>query len=766
VRLDPITFPGYQSSTAQIQIATPGLSTTQAVRFDTGCLAHDYWFGPGIEWNWLAVNTVGAYDGQAYNASITTSTANYRLTFDRNWFHGADYPERDYKAFNDAEGHFIAFLGNAFTGLTFWTPWWNATPILATSSTVITIPAADQPGNASHIWFGNGFSDSLPFSGTITLTGGANAGNAVFEATRSGFFLTLPTGDTATCSITGQTCTVSSAGSPAYAESGGYYSRVPIFTATISAGAWTSVSENPPTSGSTQNQGQEGGVAISITNGPGPYLIQNNLFLNDPGITFYTTGQASTLINGTLLTNTSCTTVSPLNCGFFPAPPGDITFQRNTMTIDTAHLANAANTASNGAFYSMRQHWENKEGIRIRIIGNTFTGAFMTNFSGRGYCLIASSLGGLYIANTDVEVGWNTCDRQGQGFQIFTNESGSRNFQNFDSPRLAQRLWLHDNTVSNVNRFTQATPNSYYGVPGDNAEHFIIESGVSDVILEHNLLLPTFSGPTGSLGTPSASPLCEFLYTPTEGFAFRNNIAWYSNDGNGNGCSASSFNTGTNPALGAQTGAAAVSASVPYNLIWTNNVVAPAWNQTFSVPAVEMSQSQVTTQYSSWSSLVSGAYFPNPSCTASSGWTCIDARAAAIGFQSWPTPSGNGLQKGGNYALRYNSPYISGGASHASDGLDLGPDYLAICIQQGCVQNVRVRSIDGTSAIVSFVAPDSTGCSVDVSTNGLATFTRTSNTGGSRVRDVMLSSLTPSTAYTYRVNCSVQQPVGKFTTTP
>jgi hypothetical protein len=413
------------------------------------------------------------------------------------------------------------------------------------------------------------------------------------------------------------------------------------------------------------------------------------------------------------------------------------------MYTDLAHLASTNNALSNGRFYSMRQFFEGKEWGVARINGNTFYNAFCTNYSGRGYFIAFSSLGGQYVRNSDFEVGYNTFDSGCQAFQIFSNESGSAQWSLVNSPQLQMRIWFHDDVVTNIDRFGQSTSNTFpksgtYATPGDNGSFFSLQNGVSDLTVQHLYVGP----PKGS--SPN---FCLYVYNPAEGHAFQNSIFSYSNDDNNNGCWTSGYASGANPSPSTPGGAAVVG-NVPVNLLWGPNVFLGGWQNSASL--TEMTSGNITTQAAAWST---------PAGSTFAAGNTIAARAAAIGFQKY-------ANSGGNYALLSNSPYISGGASRASDGLDMGPNYLAICIQQGCVQNVRVRSLGGTSAIVSFVAPDSTGCTVDVSTNGLATFTRAVNSGGSRVQDVSLSGLTTETTYMYRVNCSVQQPTGSFTTTP
>jgi phosphodiesterase/alkaline phosphatase D-like protein len=88
---------------------------------------------------------------------------------------------------------------------------------------------------------------------------------------------------------------------------------------------------------------------------------------------------------------------------------------------------------------------------------------------------------------------------------------------------------------------------------------------------------------------------------------------------------------------------------------------------------------------------------------------------------------------------------------------------------QGKVALIGVpeANLTSTSAVVSFVAPDSMGCPVDYSasdSNVITSFTRVSDSGGARSRNITLSGLTPGTVYHYRVNCAVQQPTGQFRT--
>ena len=698
-----------------------------AVRLDVGCLAHHYRF-VGIEWNYQAVGTVNEFDGPNYAQFLSLSPANYHITFDRNWVHGGAYPERDWKWCDYCEGHYISLLNSVIDNLNFWTPSWSATPLVLTSGAVITIPA----GN---FYFGNGTGDKLAAAsgGTLTITAGASTGNAVLEADRSQFYLVVPTGISAACVIAGQTCTVSNTGSPAYSQSGGYYSRLPIANPTISGGAWTSTGENSPPNLSLGqgSSSQEGGNAVFVNRGPGPYLFQGNIFHNDAGITFYFTGDYGGYANA--FGSGACGAAGLTGCPWL-AVPGDLVFYRNRMIIDDALRANELNSAWNGRFYSMRQHYEYKAGQRTQIVGNIFSGAFCNNFSGRGVVFAFSNIGGPPTTSSDHEIGWNTINGNCQGIQILGTFPGTGVSGGYNS----QHIWLHDNYWK-VDRYKYVTFNATQA-PGDNGSYLSINKGPGDVTVQHEFF-------DINKGT---SPANVFICQLQEGLAVQNNIIGYSNDDNLNGWwFAGCQSPPTPPSIPSPTGvfgSALMTAEVPNHLLWNNNVFLGGYSH--SATNTEMNSSDIATQAALWTGLLTTVY--------ASGNT-IAARTAAIGFTAYNIRA---------FQLQSASPYVSGGASRASDGLDLGPDTLKQCVQQGCVQNVRARSIGPTSAIVSFVAPDSTGCSVDVSTNGLATFNRVNSTGGSRVRDVALNGLTPANVYIYRVNCEVQQPVRTLTTTP
>src|SRR5258708_5004744 len=64
--------------------------------------------------------------------------------------------------------------------------------------------------------------------------------------------------------------------------------------------------------------------------------------------------------------------------------------------------------------------------------------------------------------------------------------------------------------------------------------------------------------------------------------------------------------------------------------------------------------------------------------------------------------------------------------------------------------------VSGTTATISYLAPDSRACTVDLSPNG-TNWTRTTDAGGATQRSVSLPGLTLNTTYQYRVLCYYDQ---------
>jgi hypothetical protein len=128
---------------------------------------------------------------------------------------------------------------------------------------------------------------------------------------------------------------------------------------------------------------------------------------------------------------------------------------------------------------------------------------------------------------------------------------------------------------------------------------------------------------------------------------------------------------------------------------------------------------------------------------------------------------------GGNYRLQSSSPYISGGANHASDGLDIGADMDALDAAEGHVVPTGVSAVTSTTAQVNFIAPDIHSCPIYLATlpwptdatGIIPTFTITADPGTQPgIRNISLGSLTTHTTYYAKIMCAVEQPVLLFKT--
>ena len=170
----------------------------------------------------------------------------------------------------------------------------------------------------------------------------------------------------------------------------------------------------------------------------------------------------------------------------------------------------------------------------------------------------------------------------------------------------------------------------------------------------------------------------------------------------------------------------------------------------------------------------------NNNVVGGQGWTA-DNNAICCGWSAvsgdypgtWLWPASDSvvdwhtaqIAAGYDFRLADASPYKSGGASPATDGLDIGPDIDELEVQRGVVSNVRVRSIATTTATVSYLAPDSDACIVEHSASAVwGTGTRVGDVGGARVRNVSLTGMPSGALRHYRVLCRTEQPNGTFTT--
>lgn len=474
--------------------------------------------------------------------------------------------------------------------------------------------------------------------------------------------------------------------------------------------------------------------------GPGPWLIQNN-FLS-------TTGNGFHHDEGGIAGDHS-RTGSRDGTAFWKR--GDYLYRRNYFEVPLSHMASqpppsdptrnpdydsaydpALYALSNHLYYQHRQPFEFKSGHRITVEGNVFSGGFTNT---------ASSI---FVAMTSV------CD-EGIRDASFTNNT----FQHGPGVLVAMsstaggcmqtpppKRFLFQNNLAWDIRQSYFAP----GGPQNPGAGWLFEAiGSEDATVLHNTVF---------FNHGRASAISYLFDQKTEGVKMKDNIFFVSAGSGGAGIrqeSGSAFFSGPNACGDMPYGQAFADCAMPGNDI-SNNLF--------------LSDSPRATVQSWWSN--GKNYIPNdPTDQMAAKWFNIASiwdSSVATSYNPYASPFAKP-----DFHLRSDSQFISGGGLRASDGSSVGADIDALEAAQGKVTLIGVgnSSLTTSAATVTFVAPDAQACPVDFSSTDptlVNSFTRVSDPGGSSVRNLPLTSLSPRTTYYYRINCAVQQPTGIFRT--
>ncbi len=387
------------------------------------------------------------------------------------------------------------------------------------------------------------------------------------------------------------------------------------------------------------------------------------------------------------------------------ASRADYNYYRNTFFTPFTRMY--GHPSSDGMRYMHRQPLEWKSGERISLIGNIFDQSWVED-NPTGATITLTSVAGQ--GTTDVNVESNTF-RHVPALMSATQivEGGSP----VTKPTVRSRF--ANNLAYDVNQERTYWVNAGFAAP--TGWIFTGPNGSEDVIVDHNSIV-------GNLGrVPSVMHLFS---TRTEGVRVTNNILYLSGGNSGLTIDGSLSNS---PCSGVGKGLADCMFTGGYR--WDHNLLLGDSNQ--------------STIQSYWPGLSN--YIPaNPSDLSSVGW--------------FSTAKND---------FHLKAAYCSGCGNAGSDRKDVGADIDLLEAAQGKVKLIGVptSSISVTSAAVSFVAPDSQSCPVDYSSTDptlINSFTRASDTGSGRSRNVAISGLSSKTVYFYRVNCAVQQPTGRFRT--
>ena len=415
---------------------------------------------------------------------------------------------------------------------------------------------------------------------------------------------------------------------------------------------------------------------------------------------------------------------------------GDYYYYRDTFTSPTYTWLGSPD--SDGNRYYSRQTLEWKGGSRIYIGGSIFEN-FWNDVSNSS----------LAIAFSNMEVGVHDINfennevRHGPGGFFAANGVYGVNGHLAAPPAVRERF--ANNLLWDIGP---------YAVPGAaSGNGWFMEgvSGAEDIVVDHNTILPM----RGRIGA-----IFWMFDARSEGITITNNILPISSlyegfsgehkcpQRNGEGAITCLWQNYT------------FKKNVLFPAVWS--VYDPLGNNAGS-PNPTYSSNTQPSDITSWYPTISQSnYVPQSTDLSTMRWFKLN---------SFPSDSLH-FAAPGNFHLRSDSPYISGGPYKSTDGKDVGIDAGAFESAQGVVVLIGTppNQINASSATVAFVAPDAQTCPVDYKVydatdpNLIYGFTRVNDNGTSRIRNVSLGNLSSKTTYMYRVNCAVQQPTGQFRT--
>lgn len=413
---------------------------------------------------------------------------------------------------------------------------------------------------------------------------------------------------------------------------------------------------------------------------------------------------------------------------------GDYYYYRDTFTSPTYTWLGSPD--SDGNRYYSRQTLEWKAGHRIYIGGSVFEN-FWNDVSNSSLAIAFSNLG---VGVHDINFEYNELRHGPGGFFAANGVYGVNG--NLAAPPAVRERFAH-------NLMWDIGPYAVKGASSGNGWFMEGIGGAEDLILDHNTILPM----RGQIGA-----ILWMMNQRSEGISITNNILPIS----------SAYRGFSGEHNCPQRNAEAAINCLWENYTFKNNVLYPAaWsvfdpngNAIGGVPNQTYSSNTQPADVASWYPTISQSnYVPQSTDLSTMRWFKLN---------SFPSDSLH-MATSGNFHLRSNSSYISGGPYKGTDGKDVGIDADAFESAQGTVVLVG-NQITASSATVAFVTPDAQTCPVDYKVydatdpNLIHGFTRISDTGTSRIRNVSLGNLSSKTTYMYRVNCAVQQPTGQFRT--
>lgn len=422
----------------------------------------------------------------------------------------------------------------------------------------------------------------------------------------------------------------------------------------------------------------------------------------------------------------------------------DNQFVKNTLHWPSFTLYNTNwATGWDGNQRQFRNQFEFKGCRRCVIKGNTIDGQW--SYQNEGSAIFMSLAGGTDITGTnttgttDILIQSNIIRNSSAVFNSF----GDSNFENTTHGDQAQnaRITFKNNLAYNLGRYRYAwTGNS----PGLVNAYFPSAPGTEDLNIINNTL--GFSNSDSGTNTYIYIPAI-FLYgqgsTMGEGNYVQNNVFYVSSNGPSYGAvNDSSWEGGyccsnfiPNPLVSGSTASAIVnsadirvtSSGVTPNVNWGGNIDICGTLGTYggAEPWPDMNQSTCNTIAAN---MPPGDSYPQGST--------VSARTLAAGF-----------------ANAANNDYTC--TASKFNACAAGVDFEALKSDLGIVSNILVHGGPGALEL-DYVAPDTNACSVDLSSDGI-NWTRTTDSGGERVRELTIPGLSPGISYSYRILCYYDQ---------
>jgi hypothetical protein len=709
VRLDPVAYG----------------SRLAVVTFDNASLGDDLFVG---NWIWRHTEFTSAPTGSIadpigvppliYLDTGGTSGGVDHVVFDQDWFNGPTRPDRLSLAGVYLGGANVAIQNSAFTNMQSWVPAKGA-DFSATGSVVTAI--------ASNNWYqGHNCTTQNNLSATL---GGTGAVNFYFDQSCNP---TIAPGTGVTVgSATGwtvlPTATVVAGTFPLDGNS--RWSVYPIGYATVTGGSVTAVDENsvaPSTCGAGEFLGPSEGIGTCTTqqlwvNTTGPYAFVNNSFDG--------TGILGPYFNAT--SANGCQT-SGGTCPAIPAQAHDTYMARNVYNLHPNWVQPLGSPWDFG-WSNMRNGPEFK-GIQRLLIDGDFFNTMLADVDPGGTCLGVSNLTGGYsqqVAN-DIEIRNTTALNCSEGLNIVGFYSSQ------PANAVPVRIWFHNNVGTfNLNPDNLFTSGQLY----PNGAMIAQSNTIYNLIAEHNTWLGRGGFEPGILFESGG---------PCMGCWVQNNLTDFTASTGGTAYPDILYGNAPGPPVVPaipSNGSALIAAT---QSTVASNVWIPTWTSYNSGAPISWTSGQLTPYTGAWTAGITfqpGSTYA--ATTGSIGWFGVNALQSALS----------------NLRLLSTSSYVSG-AHVSTDGLDIGANIDQLEAAQGKVTNLHVSATaTSTGFQLTFVAPDSFGCTVDTGSTafwtGSGSFTRTANGGGQRVQTVSLSGPANSLVY-WRVNCASVQPTGSI----